>query len=178
MFKNNKFMFLSIVGSLVFAVGFLVVVPAFAQVATYTQLNGSTTLKVGSRGADVSTLQSFMASGKDIYPSGLVTGYFGALTKNAVIQLQLAYDLVADGIAGLNTRNKVNSVIAIGQGMDVSAPIVYNLTVSPSGRNEYFTFTSNELVKTTIFYDVNPISWTDSNYAYGVPSISGTVHVS
>ena len=177
MIKNNKFMFLGLVGSLVFAVGFMVVAPAFAQVATYSQLNGNTTLRVGSKGGDVSTLQKFLASNTDIYGAGLITGYFGGMTKEAVKQFQLSYDLTADGIAGLNTRNKVNSVIVAGQGIDVSAPIIYNLSVVPSGRSAYFTFTSNELVKTTIFYDVNSITWTDSNFSFGVPSISGTTSI-
>ena len=177
MIKKNKFMLLGLIGSLVLAVGFMVVAPAFAQVTSYAQLSGNTTLKVGSKGADVSALQTFMSSGKDIYPAGLITGYFGTLTKNAVVQLQLAYDLTADGIAGFNTRSKINSVIGIGQGMDISAPITYNLTNTTSGRSAYINFSTNEPVKVTVFYDVNPISWSEATTSFGVPTISGSTNI-
>ena len=168
-------MLLGAIGSLVFAVVFATM-PAFAR-ADFSQISGNTTLKVGSKGADVTSLQQFMASGQDIYPSGLTTGYFGSLSKAAAIQLQLAYDLTPDGIVGRNTINKINNVIGVGQGMDISAPIIYNFSASPSARSLYINFTSNEPVKTTVFYDTNPISWTDSTMAYGVPMISGATSI-
>ena len=176
MFKNNKFMFLGLVGSLVFAVVFSTAT-AFAQVATYSQINGSTTLKVGSKGADVSTLQKFMASNTDIYPGGLVTGYFGGMTKAAVIQFQIAYDLSADGVAGRITKNKVNSLISAGYGLDIYAPGINNLSVVPSGRNVNISFNSNELVKATVFYDTSAIdfsNWHDTEVSLATPNISGT----
>ncbi len=49
-------------------------------------------LKLGLKGNDVECLQEFLKNqGSDIYPEGLVTGYFGPLTKAAVIRFQEKY---------------------------------------------------------------------------------------
>ena len=42
----------------------------------------------GMSGADVTLLQQILAGDKKIYPEGLVTGYYGALTEKAVKQFQ------------------------------------------------------------------------------------------
>jgi len=48
-------------------------------------------LKVGSQGTEVKELQKCLAQFPDVYPEGEVTGYFGALTKKAVINFQEKY---------------------------------------------------------------------------------------
>ena len=60
-----------------------IVAPAFA--VTYI----SNEIGVGSTGADVSTLQTFLATNSTIYPQGLVTGTFGPLTEAAVVNWQM-----------------------------------------------------------------------------------------
>jgi len=72
------------------------------------------------RNNDVRALQTFLKSqGADIYPEGLVTGYFGPLTKEAVGRFQLKYDLVHDkdgpvyGYLGPKTRAKINSLLSL-----------------------------------------------------------------
>ena len=50
-----------------------------------------TPLKFGITNADVTKLQQFLANDSSIYPQGLVTGYFGPLTKQAVIHFQEKY---------------------------------------------------------------------------------------
>ncbi len=177
--KNNKFMFLSVIGSLVFAIAF-VATPAFAQTNTFSQISGSSTLKVGSKGAAVTALQQFLSSDKDIYPDGRVTGYFGSMTKAAAIQFQLSYNLTADGVVGAMTRNKVNNLISAGRGIDIYSPSIYNLSVVPNGRNVNITFNSNEMVKAAVFYDTNAINWSnwdDSVPSLDIPAISGTTNV-
>ncbi len=57
-------------------------------------------LKVGSRGADVSALQKMLAQDKNIYPEGLVTGYFGAGTRKAVERLQIKHGITTVGGPG------------------------------------------------------------------------------
>ena len=172
MLKNKKFMFLGVIG--IFAMVFATL-PSFVR-ADFSPLSGRS-LTVGSSNGDVTALQQFLSSGKDVYPSGLVTGYFGGLTKAAVIQLQLAYDIDPIGIAGPATNAKINSVISNGQGMDISAPIIYNLTTSVSGRNMYINFNSNEAVKTTVFYDTTLINWNEPTTSLGSPIISGATLV-
>ena len=78
-------------------------------------------LYLGMQNNQVRYLQEFLKTqGESIYPEGLVTGYFGILTKNAVIRFQNKYadevlyplDLFSGtGFVGLSTRNKINQLI-------------------------------------------------------------------
>lgn len=73
-------------------------------------------LQLGNSGEDVHQLQMFLKSqGKDIYPEGLITSYFGSLTKRAVERFQVKYDIANPGEAGYGlvgprTRAKINSL--------------------------------------------------------------------
>ena len=75
-------------------------------------------LTVGSTGSDVTTLQNFLkAQGSDIYPEGLVTGYYGPATTKAIQRFQLNYGIVSApgevgyGNLGPKTRAKVNELL-------------------------------------------------------------------
>ncbi len=57
-------------------------------------------LKSGIKGDDISTLQSFLARDMSVYPEGLITGYFGNLTKKAVQKFQEKYNIASKGKAG------------------------------------------------------------------------------
>ena len=69
-------------------------------------------------GAEVTKLQSLLAKDTSLYPEGLVTGYFGSLTKKAVQRFQCRYSIVCSGTpettgygnVGLNTRLKMEEV--------------------------------------------------------------------
>ncbi len=76
-------------------------------------------LKLGSRGAEVSNLQTCLAQDPEIYPEGQITGNFGAQTKEAVIRFQEKYKEAILAPGGLtqgtgtvskNTRAKLNEV--------------------------------------------------------------------
>ena len=81
----------------------------------------SNSLYIGLEGDRVRCLQQFLKSqGQEIYPDGLVTGYFGNLTKNAVAKFQEKYKeeiLVPLGLSsgtgyvGPSTRAKINTFI-------------------------------------------------------------------
>jgi peptidoglycan/xylan/chitin deacetylase (PgdA/CDA1 family) len=64
------------------------------------------TLQTGSTGDEVTELQKRLAQ-EGVY-SGPVTGYFGALTKAAVIAYQKKYGLDQAGVVGPKTRAKLN----------------------------------------------------------------------
>lgn len=69
--------------------------------------NNSTLLKVGMSGTQVSQLQQLL---KDKgYFNYTVTGYFGNITKNAVMAFQRDNKLAVDGIAGPQTMAKLNN---------------------------------------------------------------------
>ncbi len=64
-------------------------------------------LEKGDRGSQVTTLQKqLQAAG---YFDGPVTGYYGTLTRQAVIALQKAHGIIPDGIADSSTIEALNS---------------------------------------------------------------------
>jgi hypothetical protein len=115
----------------VLAFAVVIIVPVFVTLPRITNASQSTpasstpeqlcptvvrTLHKGSRGADVAALQSFLARDPSIYPSGLVTGYFGSLTTSAVGRWQLKNGIVpgsAYGIAGPLTRAAIKKSCSV-----------------------------------------------------------------
>ena len=79
-------------------------------------------LHFGMRGPEVYLLQEFLKSqGQAIYPEGLVTGFFGNLTKQAVIRFQEKYakDILfplglkkGTGFVGSRTRDEINQILS------------------------------------------------------------------
>ncbi len=69
-------------------------------------------LSLGTSGAGVTCLQQFLkAQGTDIYPEAMVTGFFGNLTKAAVIRFQKKYGIPQTGFVGILTRTKINTLL-------------------------------------------------------------------
>jgi peptidoglycan DL-endopeptidase LytE len=80
------------------------------QKATAVQPTANRTLKIGSRGKDVSQLQSQLKLlGYFTYPS--ITEYYGTITAEAVRKFQKDYGLSVDGVAGSKTLNKLQEVL-------------------------------------------------------------------
>ncbi|MEK7104278.1 MAG: peptidoglycan-binding protein [Patescibacteria group bacterium] len=74
----------------------------------------STNLYFGLNSSTVSCLQEFLKQqGADIYPQGIVSGYFGSLTKTAVIKFQKKYSIMATGYVGVLTRAKINQILGL-----------------------------------------------------------------
>lgn len=76
-------------------------------------------LNLTSKGKEVQELQKCLAKDSEIYPEGKITGYFGQLTKKAVIKFQEKYaeEILypfgikkAPGFVGENTRKKLNEL--------------------------------------------------------------------
>lgn len=68
-------------------------------------------LQRGIKDDEVKILQEFLKQSPDIYPEGLVTGYFGPLTEAAVKRFQKKYGIETIGIVGPKTRAKINELI-------------------------------------------------------------------
>lgn len=83
-------------------------------------------LKVGTQNEDVKKLQEVLTN-EGIY-SGPITGYFGPLTKAAVIKFQEKYSdeilkplnlTKGTGFFGLSTRKKINKIFAAAERIDI-----------------------------------------------------------
>lgn len=86
----------------------LVVTSAVIGVCAITSITGvsaDSLLKIGSRGHEVSLLQSTLKHSS--YFTANVTSYFGEHTEAAVRQFQSQHGLMADGIVGKQTKAKL-----------------------------------------------------------------------
>jgi peptidoglycan hydrolase-like protein with peptidoglycan-binding domain len=99
--------------------------------STYPLVGACTTvsrdLSTGDRGSDVTTLQTFLVNQN--YPGGgtwMITGYFGAATRQAVRNFQAQQDLPVTGTVGPQTRAAISRVSCGGySGTDLSNPLSY-----------------------------------------------------
>ncbi len=137
----------------------------------------TTQMQVGSRGAQVTMLQQYLAGDPTIYPSGLVTGYFGNLTRQAVINFQVRYGISAVGRVGPITLAKLNELSGGNVGGDVSAPIIVNPSVSTVNPGlATFSIASNENVSEKVFLSTSPIAMTEAQANFTEPFVSGQAY--
>ena len=69
-------------------------------------------LRKGLSDEEVKELQKFLSQFYEIYPEGLITGYFGPLTEKAIKKFQEQHDIPATGLVGPLTREKINESLA------------------------------------------------------------------
>ncbi len=120
----------------------------------------STQLDFGARGSEVTELQTYLSTNANIYPSKLVTGYFGPLTKAGVERFQTAEGIVSSGTplstgygrVGPLTQAAINAKLAGGgnQSGDVFAPAITSAHVNTDANGA-------------------SVSWTWSRYGEGLP---------
>ncbi len=104
-YQNIEGGFTGFIAKKVYAEGYGCILPAKA--------------KIGASGDDVKIVQQYLAMDKKVYPEGLVTGYFGQLTKKAVTRFQEKNGLTATGEIDDSTRTKIEGEVAptlIGSG--------------------------------------------------------------
>jgi peptidoglycan hydrolase-like protein with peptidoglycan-binding domain len=157
----------------------------------------TTSLDIGSRGADVTSLQTFLAMDPTIYPQGLITGYYGSLTAAAVRNFQARYGIQVVGRVGPITRAKINELMLSGgwPGGGVvttdGAPFIFQtsaLVTTGSGtatstntgdtsRRATISWQTNENARGKVFYSTSPLTFSESMSQTTEPSISGSVQV-
>ncbi len=117
-------------------------------------------LQTGMTGSDVSTLQTFLAADSSIYPQGLVTGYFGFLTKSAVSNFQVRNGIDSVGRVGPVTLVAINAQILAGgiTGGDVTVPVLSAVSLTTGSTGATFGFATNEATHATVYYGTSPLS--------------------
>jgi peptidoglycan hydrolase-like protein with peptidoglycan-binding domain len=93
-----------------------------------TEVAFTKTLQRGMTGDEVKKLQEFLKQFPDIYPEGLVTGYYGSLTETAVRKLQEKQGLPAVGFVGPKTLEKLNALTTTGTSTAQSEPVTPGAT--------------------------------------------------
>jgi len=158
-----------------------------AMIASLTQqlaaLSGGTTtstgattftsnLSVGSRGAQVSALQEALNTEVD---AGLpVTGYFGALTKAAVIKFQKANSISGTGTVGPLTRAALNALQAPVTVPDTTTPGTGTPATSLDNTDGSVTATQSSIAPSTQSMTKGD---TKNIYAIRFSAVSGKVNV-
>lgn len=149
-----------------------VVSMGLSSVLAFTPITSS--LDFGARGTNVTNLQTFFSANSAIYPEGLVTGYFGGMTRSAVERFQSSYGIVNSGTAastgfgrvGPSTLTRINTLIANGGWTGVTptptdatySPVITNATKSVSGNSATFTWNTNENAIGKVFYGTRPVT--------------------
>lgn len=158
------------------ALAVVMLVPTFANAAVLTRQ-----LQVGMSGSDVSSLQTFLAVDPTIYPQGLVTGYFGFLTKSGVSNFQSRNGIPAVGRVGPVTLNAINAQMANGGNMggDQMAPAISNVSSDVGKTTSTITWNTSDSARGKVYYSTSPIQFSNTFDQTGVnfvePSVSGTL---
>ncbi|MEK7156637.1 MAG: fibronectin type III domain-containing protein [Patescibacteria group bacterium] len=140
----------------------------------------TTYLDFGARGANVTSLQQFLAADVSVYPEGLVTGYFGSLTRAAVQRYQCKQGIVCGGSAATNgygrvgprTLAAINASIGGTVSADVSAPAMGPVVAATTSASATFTWTTNEAARGTIYYSASPLALLEGSVGVN-PTVTG-----
>lgn len=120
-------------------------------------------LEFGMRGGDVSSLQTFLSQDTNVYPSGLVTGYFGSLTKSAVSIFQTNNGISSVGRVGPQTLPVINDQMVNGMKStaDIIAPTISNTTITSSNTSANISWNTQELARGMVYYSTTPLATTE-----------------
>lgn len=157
------FLFTILVSPIVYMSGTLL------NAATYFPITSQ--LDVGSRGVNVENLQIFLSAKPAIYPEGLVTGYFGSLTRAAVARFQTQYGISPVGRVGPMTISRINSLIASGEWTatstpgtsDISGPWIYSISQIIAPNSATFSWNTNESATGKVFYNTAPLLFNEGD---------------
>lgn len=121
-------------------------------------------LEFGMSGSDVSSLQIFLAADPTIYPQGLVTGYFGLLTRVAVSNFQVRNGISPVGRVGPITLAAINAQMGGGVSVGNTAPIISNVNVSTGVNSATFHWNTNEPAVGIVYYGTSWMPMTETEH--------------
>ena len=116
-----------------------------------------------------------LATDSNVYPQGLVTGYFGSLSKAAVENFQAGYGIPVVGRVGPMTRARLNTIALSFTGVDTISPVISSPMATVSQNNAVVTWNTNELTRAKVYYEGGSIYLTEAVSQMAQPGISGTL---
>lgn len=156
------------------------------QAFAYTTVNSQ--LDLGETNSDVTSMQAFFKDNTAIYPEGLVTGYFGNLSRMAVERFQTQNNIVSSGSArttgfgrvGPSTKDAINVFINQGGWMtrDMSGPWINTANKTVTNNSATFTWNTNENATGKVFYNTSPVMMNEGDInSVGFGSTNGSVAI-
>lgn len=180
--KKNSRMSLALAGTAAAVLILALTGPQYALAAITGQLD------LGDSGSEVTELQTYLSTNADIYPSKLVTGYFGQLTKAGVERFQTVEGIVTSGTpattgygrVGPTTRAAINANLGgVIQTGDISAPMINMVGVTTGNTNATVTWTASEASYGKVYYSTTPIRISNifdvTGRFSGEPTVSGAL---
>jgi peptidoglycan hydrolase-like protein with peptidoglycan-binding domain len=145
-----------------------------------------TQLDFGSTGQEVRDLQTYLSTNVSLYPSGLVTGYFGALTRAGVERFQTVQGIVSSGTpattgygrVGPTTMARLNVLMSGGasnQSTLYTVPVLSGVTLQRSQTSATFSWSTNEPTTGQIYWSTSPIRADEATGPGQTPYVSGTL---
>jgi len=138
-----------------------IVLPSVANAYTLTRQ-----LDLNATGADVTAVQTYLAQDRQIYPQGLVTGYFGTLTSAAVSRFQTSKGIQSVGRVGPITLDALNRAMSgAGNNQIVSglaSPAIYNASVNTSRNGANVNWSTDQQAEGVVFYSTSPLQATET----------------
>lgn len=120
-------------------------------------------LQLGMSGSDVSSLQIFLAQDRTIYPQGLITGYFGSLTRAAVIRFQARNSISTVGRVGPITLAAINAQMGAGiVGSIDNQRVIGPLSVNVSNSQATIAWNTSEGSSAAVYYSLTPFVLTEA----------------
>ena len=133
----------------------------------------TTSLAFGSRGSEVTVLQTYLALDGELYPEKFITGYFGPLTEAAVKRFQCRLRIVCVetatgsgyGRVGPQTRARLNELLS-GMTLTVPAGEVLGASTGNIGGIADLSAPIMGSEQTTIGSTFVTVSWTTNEPAW------------
>ena len=155
--------------ALMFSLATAVAVPLQSYAATLSR-----ELQFGMNGSDVSSLQTFLASDSSVYPQGLITGYFGSMTRSAVSRFQAKNGISQVGRVGPQTLSVINAQMTGNTiGTHENAPIISALGISTTNNSATVSWNTDEGASALVYYSISPITMQEASQGMEA-TISGT----
>lgn len=113
-------------------------------------------LQYGMSGADVGTLQTFLARDPSVY-TGPITNYFGNLTRAAVMKLQQLHGLSVVGRVGPQTLALINQMLGGTNTGPAMIKMISGVATSTSNGVTTLNWTTYNPTRGTVYYSMYPM---------------------